>query len=127
MAPMWIGFGLLLLGHDLGAAPARRLIVRLTRVLCPTTKLHHGSPASRRRDVTRGRGGRMARTTGFEPATFGSVDRRSNPTELRAQRAGSIPENGDVGEPGVQRPAGEKRATSSSSSISPVSTKPSAR
>ena len=72
-------------------------------------------------------GKRMARTAGLEPATFGSVDRRSDPTELRAQWAGSIPENGACGEPGVQRPVGERRATSSSSSISPVSTKPSAR
>ena len=53
----------------------------------------------------------MARAAGLEPATFGSVDRRSDPTELRAQRAGSIPENGDRGELDVRRLVGARRAT----------------
>ena len=57
----------------------------------------------------------MARTAGLEPAAFGSVDRRSNPTELRAQQEESIPEKGAPGELGVRRPAGVRHATSSSS------------
>ena len=40
----------------------------------------------------------VVRTAGLEPAAFGSVDRRSDPTELRAQREESIPENGAGGE-----------------------------
>src|SRR5450756_1758346 len=64
MAPMWIGSGFFCwittwappqaarpaarAAATVAAATARRLIVRLTRVLCPTTKLHHGSPESRR-------------------------------------------------------------------------------
>jgi len=64
MAPMWIGSGFFCwittwappqaarpaarAAATVAAAAARRLIVRLTRVLCPTTKLHHGSPESRR-------------------------------------------------------------------------------
>src|SRR5450756_991664 len=64
MAPMWIGSGFFCwittwappqaarpaarAAATVAAATARRLIVRLTRVLCPTMKLHHGSPESRR-------------------------------------------------------------------------------
>src|SRR5450759_2915613 len=70
MAPMWIGSGLFCwvttwappqaarpaarAAATVAAATARRLIVRLTRVLCPTTKLHHGSPESRRLHPGRG-------------------------------------------------------------------------
>lgn len=41
-----------------------------------------------------GEGGELVRTAGLEPAAFGSVDRRSDPTELRAHAEAEYTRNG---------------------------------
>src|SRR5664280_776811 len=99
------------------AAIARRAVHLLKRVLSTTTEPTHGSAeraclhpeAERKREV--------ARTAGLEPAAFGSVDRRSNPTELRAQRGESIPENQAFVEPGVQAARSHGRETGGEAGI----------